>query len=113
MAMTPAQQRAIKRYRERRRKHGLRRLEVQVPMEEIAVIRKAAAVLRDQKPEAVRLRTLLGFGPKRGQAASAFDIFAMTETLSPEGEALWENAMKRVARERRDARYNRVRDVDL
>lgn len=82
-------------------------------MGEMAVIRKAAAVLRDQKPEAVRLRALLGFGPKRGQAASALDIFAMTETLSPEGEALWEDGMTQVARERRDARFNRVRDVDL
>jgi hypothetical protein len=82
-------------------------------MGEIAVIRKAAAVLRDDKPEAVRLRTLLGFGPKDGQVSSALDIFTMTETLSPEGEALWEDAMAQVARERRDTRFNRLRDVDL
>jgi len=82
-------------------------------MGEIAVIRKAAAILRDQKPEAAKLRTLLGFGPKPGQASSALDIFAMADPLTPEGEALWEDAMAQVARERRDPRFNRPRDIDL
>jgi hypothetical protein len=111
--MTPAQRLAIKRYRENRRKRGLKRLEVQVPETEVAVIRKAAEILRDQATEAIRLRALLGFGPEPGGASSALDVFAMTEALSPEGEALWDEAMAQVERERRDPGLSRTRDIDL
>jgi hypothetical protein len=47
--MTSAQQRATKRYRDRRRKSGLQRLEVQVPAAEADVIRKAAEILRARR----------------------------------------------------------------
>ena len=111
--MTSTQRQAIKRYRERRRKRGLKRLEVQVPAGEAAVIRKAAAILRDQAEDAARLRDHLGFEPRPGGVQSAFDIFAMTPSLSPEGEALWDEAMAQVERDRRNPALHRPRDVDL
>jgi hypothetical protein len=111
--MTTAQRRATKRYRERRRRHGLKRLEVQVPTQEAAVIRKAAAILRGQPEEAMRLRIYLGFGPEPSQPLTALDVFAMKEPLSPEGEALWEKVMKQIDRDRKDPVLSRPRDVDL
>lgn len=110
---TTAQRRATKRYRERRRKRGLTRLEVQVPAGEVAVIRKAAAILRDREAEAAKLRAFLGFGAEPGRLSSALDIFAMQEELSPEGEALWNDAMAQIERERHDPNLNRMRDIDL
>ena len=108
--MSNSQRRAVKRYREQRRKRGLKRLEVQVPAGEAAVIRKAAAILRDQPEAAARLRGHLGFEPQPGSARSAFDVFAMTAPLSTEGEALWDDAMAQVERERRDRTLTRARD---
>jgi hypothetical protein len=106
-----AQRIATKGYRERRRKRGLKRLEVQVPATEVAVIRKVAAILREQPNEATLLRQHLGFAPRHVQ--SALDIFAMPEPLSTEGEALWDEAMAQVERERHDPALVRPRDVDL
>jgi hypothetical protein len=111
--MTSAQRRATKRYRELRRKHGLKRLEVQVPTQEAAVIRKAAAILRGEPEEAKRLRTHLGFDPEPRNALTALDAFAMTEPLSSHGEALWEEAMRQIERDRKDPAFSRLRDVDL
>jgi hypothetical protein len=48
-----------------------------------------------------------------GRTLTALDIFAMPESLSPEGEALWEDVMKQVERERKDGQLNCPRDVDL
>ena len=110
-AAIKAQRLATKEYRERRRTRGLKRLEVQVPATEVAVIRKVAAILREQPKETTLLRQHLGLAPRRPQ--SALDMFAMPEPLSPEGEALWEEAMAQVERERRDPTLNRLRDVDL
>jgi len=111
--MTTAQQRATKQYRERRRKRGLQRIEVQVPTGEAAVIRRAAAILRDQAGEAMRLRVHLGFHSELDRAPTALDVFAMDEPLSAEAEALWDEAMAQVERERKDPSLNRPRDVDL
>ena len=111
--MTSAQRRATKRYRERRNKRGLKRLEVQVPATESDVIRKAAAILRGQAEEAMRLRAHLGFNAEPRHALTALDAFAMKEPLSPQGEALWEDAMAQVGRNRKDPVLSRVRDIDL
>lgn len=111
--MTSAQRRATKQYRERHRKRGLKRLEVQVPADEADVIRKAAAILRGQADEAMRLRAHLGFNAEARQALTALDAFAMKEPLSSQGEALWEDAMAQVERERKDSALNRPRKVDL
>src|SRR5438046_2482581 len=110
-AKIKAQRLATSGYRERRRKRGLKRLEVQVPATEVAVIRKAAAILREQPTEAMLLRQHLGFAPRRAQ--SALDMFAMPEPSSPEGEALWDEAMAQIERERRDPTRNRPRAVNL
>ncbi len=111
--MTTAQRRATKRYRERRRRSGLKRLEVQVPAQEAAVIRKAAAILRGQPEEAMWLRVHLGFAPEPGNALSALDAFAMKEALSPQGEALWKDVMRQIERDRKDPLLSRSRDVEL
>jgi hypothetical protein len=111
--MTSAQRRATKRYRERRRKSGLKRLEVQVPAREAAVIRKAAAILRGEPAEVMRLRAHLGFDSAPQDALTALDIFAMEEPLSPQGEALWEEAMTQIERDRKDPALSRPRNVDL
>ena len=111
--MTGAQRRATRRYRERRRKSGLKRLEVQVPARQVAVIRKAAAILREQPTEAMKLRAHLGFDPEPRKALSALDAFAMSESLSLQGEAMWEEIMTRIERDRKDPALNRLRDVDL
>lgn len=108
-----ARTRAVKSHRTRLRQRGFKRVEVQVPAAEVEVIRRAAAVLRDPTEEAARLRRHLGFESERGRALTAIDIFAMPEPLSAEGERLWEQAMKQVARDRKDRRLNRPRDVDL
>lgn len=111
--MMDARTRAVKSHRTRLRRRGFKRVEVQVPAAEVEVIRRAAAVLRDPTEEAARLRRHLGFESERGRALTAIDIFAMPEPLSAEGERLWEQAMKQVARDRKDRRLNRPRDVDL
>ena len=110
-AATKAQRLATKEYRERRLTRGLKRLEVQVPATEVAVIRKVAAILCEQPKETSLLRQHLGLAPRHAQ--SALDIFAMQEPLSPEDEVLWDDAMAQVERERRDPVLNRLRDVDL
>ena len=109
---TTAQRRATKRYRERRRKGGLTRLEIQVPAADAPVIRKAALLLRDQADDAVRLRRHLGF-EESAPAQSALDIFAMAEPLSADAETMWEDAMTRVRRDRADPRLNRARKTGM
>jgi hypothetical protein len=109
--MMDARTKALKSHRLRRR--GLRRVEVQVPAGDVAVIRKAAAILRHPTKEAAQLRRTLGFAPEPRHALTALDIFAMPEPLSAERERLWKQAMKRVERDRKDPRLNRPRDVDL
>lgn len=104
---------ALKSHRARLRRRGFKRVEVQVPTGEVDVIRKAAAILRHPTEEAAQLRRHLGFEPERGRARTALDIFAMPEPLSAGGERLWEQAMKQVARDRKDRRLNRPREVDL
>ena len=111
--MTTAQQRATKRYRERGHERGLQRVEVQVPVGEAVVIRRAAAILRDQAGEAMRLRVHLGFRSEFDRTPTALGVFAMDEPLSAEAEALWDEAMAQVERERKDPSLNHPRDVDL
>jgi hypothetical protein len=110
--MSNAQRRATKRYRERHRRRGLQRLEVQVPADGAAVIRKAAAILRDQTEEATRLRVHLGFSPEPRQPMTALDAFAMKEPLSPEGEKFWEEIMTQVEGNRKDPVLGRLRGID-
>ena len=70
--------------------------------------------LQTLKDGEVLLETMyLGLAPVTGPARSALDVFAMTEALSPEGEAHWNDAMTQVERERHDPALNRARDVDL
>ena len=108
-----ARTKAVKSHRQRLRRRGLKRVEVQVPTGEVDVIRKAAAVLREPTAEAAHLRRHLGFEPEGGRARTALDIFAMPTPLSAQGERLWEQTMKQVARDRKNRRLNRPRDVDL
>src|SRR5262245_25676891 len=105
--MANAQRRATKRYREQTRKRGLTRLEVRVPVADAPLVRKVAAILRDQSREAALLREHVGLGRSTSPTMSALDVFAMPEALSPEGEALWDEAMTQVERERRDPFVNR------
>lgn len=107
-----AQRQATRRYRERRRKSGLTRVEIQVPAAEIPVIRKAASLLRDQAEDAARLRQHLGF-EERAMVKNALDIFAMNEPLSAGTEAVWEDAMRQVRQDRDDPSFNRVRKARL
>jgi hypothetical protein len=109
--MSNSKPRATKRHLERRRKRGLKRVEV--PARDTAVIRRAAAVLRIPSDEVKRLRVQLGFGAEPGAALTALEVFAMEEPPSPEAEALWHEAMEEVTRDRNDATLNRVRNVDL
>jgi hypothetical protein len=105
--------RAVKAHRARLKKRGMKRLEVSVPARETPVIRRAASALREQSAEAARLRQVLGFSRDAGRPASALDLFAMTTTLSAAGEALWDEAMGQVLRNRRDRALNRARKVTL
>jgi hypothetical protein len=111
--MMDARTKAVKSHRMRLRRRGFRRVEVQVPAGEVDVIRKVAAVLRRPGEEAAQLRHHLGFESERGRARTALEIFAMPEPLSPDGERLWKQAMKQVARDRKNRRLNRPRDVSL
>jgi hypothetical protein len=108
-----AKVKALKAHRARLKKSGIKRVEVSVPVREAAVIRKAAAVLREQAGEAMRLRQLLGFAPKAARAANGLELFAMTPPLSPAGEALWDAAMERIERDRKDFALNRSRKLAL
>src|SRR5437588_10899345 len=110
--MTTAQRQATRRYRERRRKSGLARLEVQVPPDAVPVIRKAASLLREQADEAESLRRHLGFEDS-APAQSALDIFTMKDTPAAEADALWDAAAAQVRRDRRDPRFNRGRKIKL
>ncbi len=112
--MAPAaQRRATKRYRERRRKRGLKRLEVQVPIGEAMVIRRAAEILRGEAEAASRLRAHLGFDAEWGHPRTALDIFAMQEPLTAQAEALWDRAMAQIERARSDEAFNRLRNPEL
>ena len=111
--MTAAQRRATRQYRERGRKSGLKRLEVQVPGDQVEVIRRAAAILRDRAEDAARLRAHLGFEPDAKEPANAFELFALDEPSSKDAEALWKAAMTQVERDRRNPALNRARDTDL
>jgi hypothetical protein len=111
--MSTAQRRATRRYRERRNNSGFKRIEVQVPVDEAAVIKKAAAVLCERSEKAARLRKHLGFAPGSDHAASALAAFAMSEPLSDEAETLWNKAMEQVARDRKEPALNRPRKVML
>ena len=104
-----AKSKALKAHRARQKKRGMKRLEVSVPVRETAVIRRAAAVLRERAGEAARLRQFLGFPATPGRAANAADLFAMPEPLSPVADALWEDAIARIARDRKDPGLNRPR----
>jgi len=104
---------ALNAHRARLKTRGMKRLEVSVPISEAAVIRKVAAVLREQAGEAARLRQILGFPPGGGGAENAVELFAMTEPLSPAGEALWQAAMAQIERDRKDSALNRPRDPAL
>lgn len=48
---------------------------------------------------------------KPPQAESALEAFAMKEPLSPEGEALWDEVMAQIERERNDPVLNQPRKV--
>lgn len=108
-----AKSEALKVHRARLKKRGMKRLEVCVPASEAAVIRRAATVLRERTAEATRLRQVLGFSPQPGGGASAVELFAMPELLSPDGEALWDTAMIQIERERKDSTLNRPRKLNL
>lgn len=105
-----AKSKALRAHRLRLKKRGLARIEVYVPAREAAVIRRAAAVLREQASEAARLRQVLGLAPGPANAA---DQFAMPETLSPAGEALWDDAMAQIERDRKDTRLSALRKSTL
>jgi len=107
-----AKSKALKVHRARLKNRGMKRLEVCVPVGEAAVIRRAATVLREQTAEATRLRQLLGFSPQPGGGASAVDLFAMPEPSSPVDDALWDEAMAQIARDRKDSAINRLRKFD-
>ncbi len=108
-----AKSKALKAHRARLKKRGMKRLEVCVPAAEAGVIRKAASVLREHSGEAMRLRQLLGFAAEPGRATSAADLFAMSEPLSPAGEALWDEAMAQIERDRKNSALNRPRKLSL
>jgi hypothetical protein len=97
-----AKTKALRNHRARLKRQGMRRLEVSVPAAEASVIRKAAAVLREQSGEAARLRQVLGFAREREGPANAVDLFAMPVALSPAGEALWNAAVEQIERDRKD-----------
>jgi hypothetical protein len=109
--MSNAQRRATRRYRLRRANGGFKRLEVQVPVGEAAVIKKAAAVLRERSEATEQLRRHLGFNSE--SAASVFEAIANEYPLSQEGERLWDEAMEQVSRERKDPVLSRPRKLRL
>jgi len=104
-----AKTKALKAHRARLKKRGMKRLEVCVPAREAAVIRRAASVLREQAGEAGRLRQVLGFAQTPGGVATAVDLFAMPERSSPVDDAMWDQAMAQIARDRKDPAVNRPR----
>lgn len=108
-----AKTKALKSHRARMKKRGMKRLEVCVPAAEAPVIRKAASVLRAQAGEAAGLRRALGFAHEPGRAASAVDLFAMATPVSPAGEALWDDAIEQIGRDRKDPVLSRPRKFAL
>jgi hypothetical protein len=111
--MSNAQQQATRRYRARRSGQGLKRIEVQIPASEAAVIRKAADILRTRAQDAAKLRRHLGFEPEQKRVRNAADIFSMAEPLTAKGETLWDQAMAKVEHDRKSVRLNRMRKVDM
>lgn len=108
-----AKTKALSAHRARLKKRGMKRLEVWVPAREADVVRRAASVLREQSGEAAQLRQVLGFPRQAERPASAVDIFAMNAPLSPAGEALWDEAMERIQRDRKNRALNRPRKIAL
>jgi hypothetical protein len=108
-----AKTKALSAHRARLKKRGMKRLEVWVPAREADVVRRAASVLREQSGEAARLRQALGFSGQAEHPESAIDIFAMTAPLSPAGEALWDETIELVQRDRKNRALNRPRKIAL
>jgi len=104
---------ALRSHRQRLKKQGLKRLELVVPNSEAAVIRRAASVLREKSRDAAKLRQLLGFDRAARRAATAVDLFAMPEPPSATGDRLWDRAMAKIERDRRDRSLNRARKFQL
>ena len=44
---------------------------------------------------------------------AATDIFSMNEPVSADGKRVWDNALRKVQRDRCDPRFNRARKVRL
>src|SRR5258708_506863 len=61
----------------RKPRRGMRRVEVCIPAGDVAVIRKAEAILRNPTEGATRLRRFLGFETESDRTKTALDIFAM------------------------------------
>jgi hypothetical protein len=59
-AMTTAQRQAIDRFRERARQKGWSRVEILVPAEDTALLRRISELLRGDEVEAARIRSGLG-----------------------------------------------------
>jgi len=107
-----AKTKALKAHRARLKKRGMKRLEVCVPAVEAEVIRRAASVLRKQAAEAGLLRQVLGFAQTPGRVTTAVDLFALPEQSSTVDDAMWDEAMAQIARDRKDPAINRPRKFD-
>ena len=57
--MTPAQRKAIRTHRDRQRRQGVTRVEVQAPVGDAPLIRELAAALRGERARAGRVRAQL------------------------------------------------------
>jgi hypothetical protein len=90
----------------------MKRVEVLVPVAAVEAIRTAAAILRDVSKMAVRSGRRSGSDTLSGRQ-TAFDVFALTKPLSAKGQALWDDAMAQVARDRKNPVLNRARNFDL
>jgi hypothetical protein len=103
------QSKALKAHRKRLRTKGLRRVELSVRAEQVALLRDVAARLREKPAEAKRIKSAIW--PESGAARRK----TLSETLYDPAIAgpEFDDVFDEIERARRDPVVQRTRDIDL
>lgn len=101
-----ARTKAVKTHRKRLATRGMKRVEVTVPARDAGLVRQIASALRENGPEAQKIRQ----APSRKKHLSAAEVIdAGPDISSPEFDPVFDE----IEQLRRDPVLQRAREVDL
>ena len=104
-----AQTKALKSYRKRLRARGVKRVEVLVRTQDVALVRQLAASLRNDGADAERLREAVRGGVAGNQEKTLAEMLYDPTIAGPE----FEEVFAEIERSRRDPAMIKMRDVDV